>query len=74
MTAQAHTEVAAWRGRMGLSQRAAADALGINLRAYQEHERGMSFAGVLRRPNRVILLACAALEAGIAPIRPPEVG
>lgn len=69
MNGQSETAVAAWRARMGLSQRAAADALGINLRAYQEHERGASFAGAPRKPSQQLLLACAALEAGLPPIR-----
>lgn len=61
------TAVAQWRARMGLSQRAAAEALGLSLPAYQEHERGASFAGRAREPSRLVLLACAALEQGLSP-------
>lgn len=61
----AETAVSQWRARMGLSQRAAAEALGMSLSAYQEQERGASFAGAAREPSRVLLLACAAVEAGL---------
>ena len=62
------TAIARWRARMGLSQRAAAAALGMSLSAYQEQERGAAFGGRPRAPSRVLLLACAALEAGVEPI------
>jgi len=62
------TAVSAWRARMGLSQRAAAAELGLSLPAYQAHERGASFGGQPREPSRLLLLACAALEAGIDPV------
>lgn len=62
------TAIALWRGRMGLSQRAAAAKLGLSLPAYQAHERGASFAGQAREPSRALLLACAALENGIDPV------
>lgn len=59
----------AWRERMGLSQRAAAAELDMTLTAYQEHERGASFAtGKPRRIKKSILLAAAAVEHGIPPI------
>ncbi|MFC4729073.1 helix-turn-helix domain-containing protein [Coralloluteibacterium thermophilus] len=66
------TPIARWRARMGLSQRAAAEALGMSLSAYQEQERGASFAGAPREASRVLLLACAALEAGLSPIGASE--
>ncbi len=68
MTDQRSTAVAAWRERLGLSQRDAAEALGLSLTAYQEHERGRSFRGRPREPSKAILLACAAIERGLAPI------
>lgn len=69
MAASDHlTAVAAWRARLGITQRAAAAALGLTLAAYQANERGQSFAGKPRSPSRRLLLACAAIEAGIEPI------
>ncbi len=63
------TAVARWRARMGLSQRAAAEQLGMSLPAYQSHERGASFAtGEPLRTSRMLLLACAAIETGVPPI------
>lgn len=61
------TPIARWRARMAISQRAAAEALGMSLSAYQEQERGASFAGVPRAPSRALLLACAAVESGLKP-------
>ena len=63
-----NTPLARWRARLGLSQRAAADALGMSLSGYQEQERGAGFDGRPRKPPRVLLLACAAIEAGLEPI------
>lgn len=63
-----NTSIARWRARLGLSQRAAAEALGMSLSGYQEQERGASFSGTPRVPSRQLLLACAAIEAGIQPI------
>lgn len=53
---------------MGLSQRAAADALGLSLPGYQEQERGASYAGVPRTAPMTLLLACAAVERKLRPI------
>lgn len=63
------TALAAWRDRLGLSQRAAADALGMTLSGYQqlEHERS-AVTGERRAPRRVVLLAAAAIESGLSPI------
>ena len=63
-----NTPIARWRARMGLSQRAAAEALGMSLSGYQEQERGAGFDSRPRKPSHVLLLACAAIEAGIQPI------
>ena len=68
MNSQTETAIARWRSRMGLSQRAAAAALGMSLSGYQEQERGAGFDGRPRKPSRALLLACAAIEAGIQPI------
>ena len=68
------TAVAAWRARMRLSQRAAATALGMTLKGYQEQERGAGFDGSPRVACMRMLLACAAIEAGLAPISDPTNG
>lgn len=61
--------LADWRARMDLSQRAAAAALGISLTTWQQLESGTSRqTGEPVEPDRRTLLACAALEAGLAPI------
>jgi transcriptional regulator with XRE-family HTH domain len=52
----------AWRARCGLSQRAAADALGLSVRALRYYEAGERF---IPRP---VALACAAVETGLEPI------
>jgi len=52
----------------GFPSALAAAELGLSLPAYQEHERGASFAGRPREASRLLLLACAALEAGVEPI------
>lgn len=61
-----HAELLAWRNSLQLTQRAAAAALGITLKAFQELERGENF--VTRQPtviDRRTALACAALAAGL---------
>ena len=60
--------VAAWRERLGLSQRAAAAALGMSLSGYQQIESGLSWrdGAPMPAPSRRTALAMAALEAGIA--------
>lgn len=61
--------MAEWRGRMDMSQRAAAEALGISLRAWQELERGAEFGSDRPRvADRRTLLACAALLVGVEPL------
>lgn len=63
------TPVARWRARMGLSQRAAAEALGLALTSYQDQERGTNrTTGAPIRTPLSLLLACAALEHGIDPV------
>jgi len=48
-----------WRKRLGLSQRGAADALGLSLRAVQNYESG------LREIPKPVALACAAVALGL---------
>lgn len=69
MTMGHQTAIASWRARIGLSQRAAAEALGMSLSGYQEQERGAGFDGRPREAPRVLLLACAALEQGLGPVQ-----
>lgn len=65
----AETTIARWRARMGLSQRAAAGALGLSLSSYQDQERGTNRqTGQPIRTPRSLLLACSALEQGLEPI------
>ena len=61
-------DLAAWRASLGLSQRAAAAALGVTLATYQALERGRAWG--TERPlliDRRTALACAAIRAGLAP-------
>jgi len=69
MSAAPATPLLRWRDRMGMSQRAAAAALGLALTSYQDQERGTNrrTGAPIRRP-RSLLLACAAIEAGLEPI------
>ncbi len=53
----------AWRKRLDLSQSAAAKALGLSLRGYQNYENGT------RPIKRYIALACAAVARGIKELR-----
>lgn len=65
------TALAAWRARMGYSQREAANALGVTARTYWSMENGIN--PDTKKPshaNKRTLLACAALEAGLNPISP----
>lgn len=63
------TPLARWRTRMGLSQRDAAQALGLALSTYQDQERGINRGTCepIRTP-RSLLLACAALERALPPV------
>jgi len=66
-----HDDLKQWRSDMGLSQRAAAAALGMSLPAYQALERGASFStGKPTTIDRRTELACAALAAGITGLSP----
>jgi transcriptional regulator with XRE-family HTH domain len=48
-----------WRKRLSLSQRGAADALGLSFRAYQNYESGF------RPIPKPVALACAAVALGL---------
>lgn len=65
--AAVETAVAAWQARLGLTDRAAAAALGMSLSAYQAQKLGRE-NGKPRSASRALLLACAAIEAGLQPI------
>lgn len=61
-------QLARWRTDLGLTHRAAAEALGIALVSYQEIERGTRFANSKPAPiDRRTALACAAIRAGLVP-------
>lgn len=60
-------DLGAWRAHMGYSQRAAAEALGVTLAAYQQLERGESWStGKPVSIDRRTALACAAIAQGVA--------
>lgn len=64
--------LAAWRGHMGYTQRAAAAALGISLPTFQRLERGTAWAdGAEVAIDRRTALACAAIAAGLTEWQPP---
>lgn len=67
-TQQPDTAVAAWQSRLGLTDRAAAAALGMTLAGYQRQKLGRDQHGAPREASRALLLACAAVEAGLQPI------
>lgn len=67
-----HTAVAAWQSRLGLTDRAAAAALGMTLSGYQRQKLGRDQHGAPREASRALLLACAAVEAGLQPIDQPS--
>lgn len=59
-------EFKAWRTERNMTLKEAAEALGTTLRAVQYWEAG-------DRPiSRTVALACAAVQAGLAPIGEPE--
>lgn len=57
------TSLRAWRKRLNLSQRAAAEALGVSLRQYSDYERGVADV------PHTVALACAAVAYGLPPMR-----
>jgi len=64
------TDLSEWRARLAMSQRAAAECLGITLPSYQEIERGYRFRSGAPAPiDRRTELACAALEVQMLAVR-----
>lgn len=61
-------QLSAWRSTLHLTQRRAAEALGITLATYQRLERGQAWADKADITiDRRTALACAAIRAGIPP-------
>lgn len=61
-------DLAAWRADLALTQRAAAQALGVTLATYQQLERGKNWAtGKPISIDKRTALACAAIRAGLTP-------
>lgn len=61
-------QLAGWRSDLNLTQRAAAEVLGVTLATYQRLERGCEWSG--KKPviiDRRTALACAAIRSGIDP-------
>jgi len=59
-------DLSEWQARMGLSQRSAAQALGVSLSTYQSWVRGFDVrTGKESVIDRRTELACAAIEAGL---------
>jgi transcriptional regulator with XRE-family HTH domain len=61
----------AWRKALGLSQKKAADALGLKNRIVQYYEKGERDGGKVKIPKHV-RLACYALSVGIEDYHGPE--
>lgn len=51
------SDLKTWRHRLGLSQKAAAEAIGVSLRMYQYYESGEMVI------PKTVALACAAVAA-----------
>jgi len=57
-----------WRKKMNLSQRQAADALGLSIQALGNYERGSRYEdGREVKIPKSIALACSAIAAGLEP-------
>lgn len=66
-------ELKAWRDLMKLTQRGAAEALGMTQSAYSAMERGRSYStGKPVVIDRRTELACVALLSGLAPVTEDE--
>jgi DNA-binding XRE family transcriptional regulator len=63
----------AWRKGLGLSQKKAADALGLKNRIVQYYERGERDGEKVKIPKHV-RLACYALSQGVHDYHGPEQG
>ena len=64
-------EFKTWRKSLGLSQRRAADALGLKNRIVQYYEKGERNGEKVKIPKHV-RLACCALSMGITDYHGPE--
>lgn len=59
-------DLLSWRESLGLTQRGAAEALGVSLPTYQQMERGTAWAtGKPVAIDKRTALACAAIKAGM---------
>ena len=64
-------EFKAWRKALGLSQKKAADALGLKNRIVQYYEKGERDGDKVKIPKHV-RLACYALSIGVSDYHGPE--
>jgi len=53
-----------WRKSLGLSQKAAAEALGLKLRIFQYYEKGERDGKSIKAP-KTVRLACWAISQGV---------
>lgn len=60
--------IKSWRARLGLSQRKAADAIGVGERMYIYYEQGQREGGRAVEIPRTVALACAAVAYGLPPM------
>lgn len=61
-------QLATWRADMGMTQRAAAEVLGITLATYQRLERGQEWGSIKAVSiDRRTAFACAAIRFGLTP-------
>jgi predicted transcriptional regulator len=57
-----------WQGRMGFTRRHVSNALGIAINTVAGYRAGKRTSGEVEVPKN-ILLACAAIEEGLPPIK-----
>lgn len=69
MASRSSKSFRSWRKRMGMSEQAAAFALGLGKCTVANYSTGKRYspAGAVNVPKH-ILLACAAIESGLPPI------
>ena len=65
------SEFKAWRKALGLSQKKAADALGLKNRIVQYYEKGERDGEKVKIP-KLVRLACYALSAGVTDFHGPD--
>ena len=67
-----HTDFDAWLTRRNLTERAAAKLLGVAPATVGDWRRGISrYTGRPARLSPLLPLACAAIDAGLAPVGEP---